>query len=91
MAVKAERNSCRVAVLAFFLASSAAWLLARVALLKVFARFLDGGAGCGETVGGVDTGDGDAGDTLLAAAMPLMPAEVEWREGLVKMGVEVAM
>jgi hypothetical protein len=28
---------------------------------------------------------------LLAAAMPLMPAEVEWREGLVKMGVEVAM
>jgi hypothetical protein len=63
MAVKAERNSGRVAVFAFFLASTAAWLLARVALLKVFARFLDGGAGCGETVGGVDTGNGDAGDS----------------------------
>ncbi len=45
-----------------FLASTAARLLARVASLKVFARFLGGGAGCGDRAGGGNPGDGGAGD-----------------------------
>ncbi len=54
-----QPSSCGICC---FLAITAARLLARVASLKVFARFLSGGAGCGETVGGVDTGEGEAGD-----------------------------
>ncbi len=45
-----------------FLASTAARLLARVASLKVFARFLGGGAGCGDRAGGGGPSDGVAGD-----------------------------
>jgi hypothetical protein len=45
-----------------FLASTAARLLARVASLKVFARFLGGGAGCGDGAGGGGPGDGFTGD-----------------------------
>jgi hypothetical protein len=45
-----------------FLASTAARLLARVASLKVFARFLGGGAGCGDRAGGGGPGDGVASD-----------------------------
>ncbi len=45
-----------------FLASTAARLLAQVTSLKVFARFLGGGAGCGDRAGGGNPGDGGAGD-----------------------------
>jgi hypothetical protein len=59
-----QPSSCRICL---FLASTAARLLAQVTLLKVFAHFLGGGAGCGDTVGGGYTVDCGAGNGAAAS------------------------
>ncbi len=59
-----QPSSCGICL---FLASTAARLLARVASLKVFARFLGGGAGCGDKAGGGNPGDGGAGDSAASS------------------------
>jgi hypothetical protein len=53
MEAKVVSSSRRFVVFAFF-SHTTSRLLARIASLQVLARFLGGGAGCGDTVSGAD-------------------------------------